>query len=304
MSTDLRQKLKDRWETFTASEQKIASYLLQHFREVPFETAASLSKRVGVSPMTVGRFLRNLGYEGVGDLKEELRGDGTWRHFYKDPQQAQHPDAVSTHLQTEILALKGVHSLVGTKEWKSVVRLLVSADCVSVAGFQHGGFLALGLATLLQQVRPRVRFHSGADGAYIDLLLESSRDSCVVLIDDRRYFKQFRALAEEVVRRGIPLVLLTDTDCYWARELTPHVLMFSADRVWHSYTAYSSLVSLLIGGVIQESGDVMERLESITRLREKFVGYLEAAGPREALPDPDKESSAARPKRPGKAGNR
>src|SRR5579864_4227668 len=98
MSTGLQKKLKDRWESFTTSEQKIATHLLHHIRDVPFETAASLGKRVGVSPMTVGRFLRNLGYEGVGDLKEELRGDGAWRHLYKDPQQAQHPDAVSAHL--------------------------------------------------------------------------------------------------------------------------------------------------------------------------------------------------------------
>jgi DNA-binding MurR/RpiR family transcriptional regulator len=298
MSTDLRQKLKDRWDTFTASEQKIASYLLHHFREVPFETAASLSKRVGVSPMTVGRFLRNLGYEGVGDLKEELRGNGTWRDLYKDPQQTQQPDALSAHLQTEILALEGVHALVGTKEWKSVVKLLASAQGVSIAGFQHGEFMALGLASLLQQVRPGVRFHSGADGAYIDLLLESTRDSCVVLIDDRRYFKPFRALAEEVMGRSIPLVLLTDTDCYWARELTPHVLMYPAERAWHSYTAYSSLVSLLVGGVIQECGDVMERLSHITQLREKFVGYIESP------PRTGKEPGAARPKRRGKANPR
>ncbi|MDG2537739.1 hypothetical protein P5Y53_08710 [Dyella jiangningensis] len=32
-----------------------------------------------------------------------------------------------------------------------------------------------------------------------------------------------RTIAERVVERKIPLVLLTD--CYWAQELTPHVLM-------------------------------------------------------------------------------
>lgn len=276
MTKDLQQKLKDRWETFTASEQKIASYLLHNIRDLPFETAASLSKRVGVSPMTVGRFLRNLGYDGVGDLKEELRGGGAWQHLYRKPEQPKDTDAVSAHLQEEIRAVTDVHAMAATKEWKAVVKLLLAADRVSVASFHHAGFLGLGLAKILQQVRPNVSFHSGSDGAYIDMVLDSTRKSCVVLIDVRRYFKQFRTIATEVAERGIPLVMITDPECYWARELTPHVLFIQANWVWHSYSGLMSLFSLLTSSMTQEAGDVMERLGDINQLRQKLVGYLDS----------------------------
>lgn len=273
---DLQQQLKDQWETFTASEQKIASYLLQHLRDLPFETAASLSKRVGVSPMTVGRFLRNLGYEGFGELKEELRGDSNWRQLYRYAGDAKGAETVSAHLQAEVRALTEIHALAGSKEWKSIIKLLISADRVSVASFQHGAFLGMAFATMLQQLRPRVTFNSGSDGAYIDMLLDSSRNSCIVLIDVRRYFRQFRLLAEEASKRGIPLVLITDTECYWARELTPHVLMAEADRVWHTYSAFMSLFSLLTASIVQEVGGVMDRLGDINELRQKMVGYIGA----------------------------
>lgn len=267
--------LKDRWDSFTASEQKIAHYLLHNIRDLPFETAASLSKRVGVSPMTVGRFLRALGYDGVNELKEELRGDGTWRQLYKEPEQPKDTDAIAAHLQSEIRALTDVHALVGSKEWKSVMKLLMTADRVSIASFQHAAFLGQGFAKTLEQLRANVSFHSGSDGAYIDMLLDSTRNSCVVLIDMRRYFKQFRVIAEEVVARGIPLVMITDTDCYWARELTPHVLMIQASWVWHSYSAYMTLFSLLATSFVQEaSEDVMERIGDINALRQKLVGYM------------------------------
>jgi len=167
MTKDLQQKLKDRWDSFTASEQKIATYLLHNIRDLPFETAASLSKRVGVSPMTVGRFLRNLGYDGLGDLKEAFRGEGTWRHLYKEPEQPKDTDAVAAHLQQEIRALTNVHALTGSKEWRSVVKLLMSADRVSIASFQHATFLGLALAKTLEQLRPRVSFNAGDDGAYV-----------------------------------------------------------------------------------------------------------------------------------------
>ncbi|GGA00986.1 MurR/RpiR family transcriptional regulator [Dyella caseinilytica] len=278
MTKDLQQKLKDHWDSFTASEQKIANYLLRNIRDLPFETAASLSKHVGVSQMTVGRFLRNLGYDGVGDLKEELRGEGTWRQLYKEPEQPKDTDAIAAHLQSEIRALTDVHALTGSKEWKSVVKLLVSADRVSVASFQHAAFLGLSFAKTLEQLRSNVFCNTGTDGAYVDMLLDSTRNSCIVLIDMRRYFKQFRALAEEVVARGIPLIMITDTDCYWARELTPHVLMIQASWVWHSYSAYMTLFSLLATSVVQEKGEVvMDRLGDINQLRQKLVGYMGAS---------------------------
>jgi DNA-binding MurR/RpiR family transcriptional regulator len=273
MTKDLQQKLKERWETLTASEQKIATYLLHNIRDLPFETTASLSKHSGVSPMTVWRFLHTLGYDGVGHLKKELRGNGSWRQLYKQPDPSNDADAIAAHLQAETQALANVHALARTTEWTSIVELLVSADRVSVGSFQHSIFLGLGLAKLLQQVRPHVSFNSGADGAYVDMLLDSTSNSCVVLIDVRRYFKQFRTLAKKVAERRIPLVLITDTECYWARELTPHVLMTQPSWVWHNYSSLASLFSLLIAAVMQKSDEDMTRLAEVNELRQSLVEY-------------------------------
>lgn len=281
MTEKLQKKLKDRWETFTASEQKIATYLLDNIRAIPFETAASLGRNVGVSSMTVGRFLRNLGYAGVGELKQELRDDAEWMKLYKNSAPSPDADGTGGNLQADIRALTDVHALVHRDEWTPIVHLLASADRVSVASFQQGRFLGLGFASLLQYVRPNVYFADGVDGAYTDVLLDSNERSCVVLVDVRRYSRHFRVLAEEVAARGIPLVVITDTHCYWARKLTDHVLTLKIrdERVWHSFTDFTSLFSLLVGAVSDESGDVYERIGDINRLREKFIGYVGSSRP-------------------------
>lgn len=278
MIKDLQKKLKDGWTTFTTSEQKIATYLLHNLSGIPFETAASLGQRVGVSPMTVGRFLHNLGYAGLNELKEELRGEAPWLQLYKNPDQAGDPASMSESLKAEIRGITIAHGLTRTPEWKAIVKLLVDADRLSVASFHQGRFLGLGFASLMQHVKPRTIFHEGLDGAYTDLLLDSTKKSCVLLIDFRRYSRHFRILAEESAARGIPLVIITDSQCYWARQLTNHVLMLPADliRPWHNFTAATSLLSLLIGAVTREQGDMFDRIGDITQLRQKLVGYVEA----------------------------
>ena len=278
MIKDLQKKLKDGWSTFTTSEQKIATYLLHNLNGIPFETAASLGQRVGVSPMTVGRFLHNLGYAGLNELKEELRGDAPWLQLYKNTDPAGDSATMSESLKAEIRGITIAHGLTRTAEWKAIVKLLVDADRVSVASFHQGRFLGLGFASLMQHVKPRTIFHEGLDGAYTDLLLDSTKKSCVLLIDFRRYSRHFRILAEESAARGIPLVIITDSQCYWARQLTNHVLMLPADlaRPWHNFTAATSLLSLLIGAVTREQGDMFDRIGDITQLRQKLVGYVEA----------------------------
>ncbi|MFC5579783.1 MurR/RpiR family transcriptional regulator [Rhodanobacter terrae] len=277
MTKDLQKKLKSRWESFTAAEQKIATHLLHNVSGIPFETAASLGKRVGVSPMTVGRFLRNLGYAGLNELKEELRGDEPWLQLYATPEHT-HSDPVSETLKAEIRDLTKVHALTRTAEWKAIVKLLVAADRISVASFHQARFLGIGFAGLLQSVKPRTVFVEGLDGAYADMLLDATEKSCVVLIDFRRYSRHFRILAEETAARGIPLAIVTDSQCYWARQFTDNVLMMPVDlgRAWHDFTATTSLLSLLIAAVSREQGDMFERIGDITQLRQKLVGYVEA----------------------------
>jgi len=54
--------------------------------------------------------------------------------------------------------------------------------------------------------------------------------------------------------------------------------MIEASWVWHSYSAYISMFSLLATSITQETGDVMERFGDINQLRQKLVGYLPGKG--------------------------
>src|SRR6185312_13072092 len=120
-------------------------------------------------------------------------------------------------------------------------------------------------------------FATGIDGAYTDVLIDSTEKSCVVLIDERRYSRHFKILAAEVAARGIPLVILTDAECYWARQMTPHVLLLPIQpgRAWHSFTAFGTLFNLLLGAVIRARGSdaVYGRIEQITAMRQQFIGF-------------------------------
>ena len=62
MSKKILERLGSEELRRSKSDKLLAQYLERHIAELPFETARSIAAKVGVSPMTVGRFLRRVGY--------------------------------------------------------------------------------------------------------------------------------------------------------------------------------------------------------------------------------------------------
>jgi len=273
MPNKVAQLLRERYDRFTVAERMIAGWLLENMASIPFETAASVGQRVGVSAMTVSRFLKSLGYSGLAALKDDLRGELGDAPWLLPPKAGAGPDS---RLKAETAAIADVYRLAETPEWAAVVALLATARTVHVAGFQSERGLAAGFAHQLLYVRPGVHSLDTGSGLYAEMLEATPRDVCV-LVDIRRYSRHFRLLAERAVAAGVPVVVVTDPYCPWARDLTPHILTaeISLGHFWDMDTALASLLNLLTDDVMRRIGTakVHARLALLSDRYSEFVGF-------------------------------
>ncbi len=273
MPNKVAQRLREGYDGFTVSERMIAGWLIDNMASIPFETAASIGQRVGVSAMTVGRFLKSLGYARLSALKDDLRGDLGDAPWLLPPATGAGPDS---RLRSETAAIADVYARAETPGWAAVVALLVGAGQVFVAGFQTERGLAAGFAHHLGYVRPGVRNVEAGNGLYAELM-EAGPGDVLLLVDLRRYSRHFRVLAEQAAARGVPLVVVTDPYCPWARDLTPHILAaeVSLGHFWDMNTALASLLNLLVDDVVRVIGaeKVHERLAELSDRYDDFVGF-------------------------------
>jgi DNA-binding MurR/RpiR family transcriptional regulator len=281
--------IKQRLNELSTAGQAVASHLGAHPEQIPFETAHSLAKRVGVSAMSVGRTLKTLGYQGLAELRAEMRSEveeapAPWGRKVPPsaPPRLKRLDRTRA-LRAELEAVEGVHALAETAPWQAAVKLIAAANQVFVAGFQTERGLAITFADQLAYVRPRVRWLSVDNRAFADLRTEAGADSCLVLVDGRRYSRSFRLLGQKASELGVPLVIATDAYCGWARELTPHALQARTDsgRFWDNNAPISSLLNLLVEDVIEHLGEaVRPQLDAATEFGAAFVGFERARRPR------------------------
>lgn len=282
MAETLDQRLRKGFPGFTKSEKAVASYMLANLRQLPFETAASIAEHIGVSHMTVSRFLRGLGYKGLSELKQDLRDnlertplliseriDRIRRNGAKN-------SALWDNLELEVRSLVGVYELIGTAVWRRVVQRLATAHRVRVAGFQTVSGIAADFAGRLEYLRAGVRYLDGRDGTFAGLFAEGGRGACLVLIEMRRYTKLSHLLAQKSVEKRVPLVIICDNHCYWARDYTKDVMVLNTTSTlfWDGQAPFVSLFNLLLNDVIAALGDgVARRTHLLAELQGSFDSF-------------------------------
>ncbi len=132
-------------------------------------------------------------------------------------------------------------------------------------------------ADLLNYVRPDVHLVDVGTAGYADPFPDADEGRCLVLVDTRRYSRQTYAMAKRAHADGVPLVMIVDNYCDWARKFTANVLMVSVESelFWDALTPLTSLFNLLANDVIALRGaEVEQRLKKMGELFDTVTGYV------------------------------
>lgn len=281
MRVSLDQRLKKNFAEFTPAEKAIASYFLADAARIPFTTTAKIAEAVGVSRMTVGRFLRRLGYSGLTDLKEDLGAALPTPPLLISDRMTRLAGArggrrLRTSYEAEVAALLNVYEMVGGDTWNRVAHRLANAATVAVAGFQTVEGLASSFVQRLGYLRPGARLLDGKDGTFFELLEDGRDDGFLFLVEMRRCTRAARLLAEAAASSGVPVAILCDRHCHWARDVTEDVLSVSTDSelFWDSQAPLVSAMGLLLDDCARTiGGPIAKRAKRLVALQDRFGAF-------------------------------
>lgn len=77
-------EIRDCYDTFSKSNQRISDYILEHASQIQHCTAVELAQRCGTSSASIIRYVKLLGYRGLDDFKIELAKSLNDVENYKD----------------------------------------------------------------------------------------------------------------------------------------------------------------------------------------------------------------------------
>jgi DNA-binding MurR/RpiR family transcriptional regulator len=277
---ELADRLKRDYPGFTPAGKRIATYLLANLRELPFETADGIALRTGMTGITVGRFLRRLGYRNLDDLKRALRGGRPWLmtdRLGSYRAMAHQEDALERQLDSEKKAVAAAYALARTPEFQRVVEGVAGAEAVFLAGIQSTRGIVNSLFCHLEYIRPRVYFVDGLSGTYADCLNSEHQSPYLVVTDLSAYASMTRRLIAAACERNIPTAFVCDKYCTWARDYPVDLLQVETDvgQFWDTLAPMCCLFNLIADGVIARLGPELDQRLDRNKVLQKELGQFE-----------------------------
>jgi DNA-binding MurR/RpiR family transcriptional regulator len=294
MPTAFTQTVESRFADLTPTAKRIASYMLANLERLGLETADQIAQQTGTSGISVGRFLRCVGYRNLDDLKRELRGaqERPWmitdrldeyrRLSAQSAQSAQSDQAsqpgevaaagengaLTRSLDLELEAIQYVYQLARTPAFARIAGRISSADAVYILGIQSTRGISNAFSSYLEYIRPRVFYSDGMSGSYVDSLNSEFASPYLVVTDTRAYSRIARNYCEAAARRGLPFALVTDLYCPWARDFPCDLLQVKTNvgQFWDSLAPLTCLFNLLITSIVERLGPTID--ERVARNRE------------------------------------
>ncbi|CAB3961054.1 MULTISPECIES: sap1 transcriptional regulator SapR [Burkholderia] len=269
--------VESRYAELTPTAKRIASYMLANLDRLGLETADQIAQQAGTSGISVGRFLRSVGYRNLDDLKRELRGGGGDRPWmitdrldeYRrvagtqpaEPNGSGTEGPLASSLERELDAIRHVYRLAEGPVFAQVADRIAHADAVFILGIQSTRGISNAFSSYLEYLRPRVFYSDGQSGSYVDSLnSEFERPYCIVT-DTRAYSRSARRYCQAAAERGQPFALVTDLSCPWARDWPADLLQVKTDvgQFWDSLAPLTCLFNLLITAVVDRLGPAIDR---------------------------------------------
>ncbi|WNL38339.1 MurR/RpiR family transcriptional regulator [Halomonas sp. PAMB 3232] len=270
MTPHIGQRIAAQFESLSAQEQRVASFILDHFDDLAVYSAADLARLTGVSKSTVSRLFKRLGFESFRNVKthaRQLRNLGVPLVIESDDMAEEGGGALARHLQREQENLQRGLGRLDTGDIASAVDALCSARQVVVMGFRNSYPLALHFRQQLIQARAQVRLAPQPNQSLAEEIVDLTTDDVVVLFGFRRRPRALSKLIEALARSPARCLLIADPTATgmaaratWFLE-TPLESLSAFD----SYATANSLICLLANSVLhQRLAQGRERISQIS----------------------------------------
>ncbi|EKN66407.1 transcriptional regulator [Neobacillus bataviensis LMG 21833] len=276
--------IKEKYDTLSPGQKKVAEYLIQKLDESAFNTAAMIGRKVDVSETTVIRLSYALGFNGFSEMQHVIQQQiltNSLHPFGADSenvhQDEEHSSPFSEILEKEILSQRQAFRQLNEKELWKVVEVLMKAEQIFILGMGASYAPAYWFSFQLHTLRERVTLCPTTGDIY-ERLVDLNENSVLFVISFPRYSKDALHIAESAKKQGVPLICVTDRLLSPVGRIADYTLTTeeNSESMAHSITPAISLLDYIIAGItVKDRERIQARQQKLEALYTNYGVYVE-----------------------------
>ncbi len=261
-------EIKRRWSSLSPELQRAARFVSANPPEVALRSMREIARRADVTPTTLVRLAKTLGYASFRELSEPIRtafvtGDGSWLERAQQWQGAARggDDVLRTLGAQQAAEAASVMELNERREFQACARRLLASRLVGCFGSRSSHAVAHQFSYAYNLIRGNGILLSDAAGTLLDQIEMFSTADTLVLVSQSPYVRRTIELAALARERHIPVIALTDSELSPLASQATHSLVFRADSIsyFHTLVGAMSVAETLLANVAILGGKAVIR---------------------------------------------
>lgn len=196
----------------SAAERLLAEFVLEFPGELASYAGNELAALAKVSPATVSRFIRRLGYGNYEEARRHVREEKeSGSPLFQPITSSKKPaNLVAVHYQHSQANLTSTFDRLTDSAMTAIVKALIGASQVLIFGSRASQGFAIYLRWQIIQVLPNVKAIPGAGETLAEHLTGLGPRDCVVVFGMRRQTRQMQVVLDAASAAGSKILFISD----------------------------------------------------------------------------------------------
>ncbi|MBQ7944736.1 MAG: MurR/RpiR family transcriptional regulator [Lachnospiraceae bacterium] len=279
---DVMSQINEKFAKMSKGHKKIATFIMDHYEQAAFMTAAKLGETVGISESTVVRFAYALDYEGYPEFQDAL---ADWvKNKLNSVQKigAKYGKSTQSEILTSVLnadmeKISDTIEHVDPHAFETAVDSILNARNIYVVGLRSCEPLARFMQFYLNMIRGNVHLVcSTSTSEMFEQMIRVNEKDVVIGISFPRYSMRTLKMMEFANDRNAKVITMTDTIHSPMCLYSSCNLMARSDMVSivDSMVAPLSLINAMIVALcLKRPNDVKKHLETLEQVWDNYQVY-------------------------------
>jgi len=280
---DTISRINEKFNKMSKSHKKLATFVIDHYEQAAFMTAAKLAKAVGTSEATVVRFAYALEYEGYPEFQESLaewvkKKLNTVQSIGAKYAASSQAEILSSVLSSDVEKIEDTMEHMDIQAFETAVNIILSAKHIYIIGLRSCRPLAQFLHFYLNFILGDVNLlDSTSTSETFEQMLRINEKDAVIGISFPRYSMRTLKAMEMANDKNAKVITITDTIhspmcLYSACNLLARSDMVS---IVDSLVAPLSVINALVVTLcLKRPDEVRKNLESLEYAWDNYQVYL------------------------------
>lgn len=216
---DLITEIRKNYDLLSNNHRKIADYVTQNLQEAAFISINELSQRIGVSPATITRFVRKLGYPGYSSFQSSIHKNmnqyvvpfGSLKSLLRSEARGEDLDYLRSGVSRNLELIENIYTPTLQAAFDRSLEILRQARRIYISGQRSSYTAAYHLAFMLQQVRNNVHLLSPVANSLPSELVDVQSDDCLVLVSYAKYTTTSFNVVSYFAQQSCKVISITDS---------------------------------------------------------------------------------------------